>query len=265
MKTSNLVKAIDLASQTNDFETNDTTVNRSLMLKEYYSRYLSEIRGVSQSSVKHYQDALKHISRRMKEKGWINEDIYEIMDLEYLNHLRDLLYQDPDFVALNKRGNQMYSVGLNHYCSFASGTDLQNKKEQIKKLDIPFEPEEPIVIPQTVYRRSNILRTQALNIADYSCEIDQSHKSFIAENNNKPYMEGHHAIPMKLQKQFDHSLDVYANIICLCPICHRKIHYGLLEERKKMMQIIYYDRADRLANSGIKLSSEEFTSIVVGN
>ncbi len=248
-----------------EFETNISTSNRTLVLKEYYSRYLSEIRGVSQSSVNHYLDALKHISRRMKEKGWIAEDIYEITDLDYLNHLRELLYQDPDFVALNNRGNHMYSVGLNHYCNFASGTDLQNTKEQITKLDVPFEPEEPIVIPQTVYRRSNILRTQALNIADYSCEIDQAHQSFIAENTNKPYMEGHHAIPMRLQRQFDHSLDVYANIVCLCPLCHRKIHYGLIEDRKNMMQKIYYDRADRLANSGIRLSSEEFTSIVIDN
>ena len=246
-----------------ELEIGTLAYGRTSTLKEYYSRYLLEIRGVSKSSVKHYLDALKHISRRMKEKGWIIEDIYEITDLDYLNRLRELLYQDPDFVSLNNRGNHMYSVGLNHYCNFASGTDLQNSKEQITKLDVPFQPEEPITIQQTVYRRSNILRIQALNIANYLCEIDQSHQSFIAENNNKPYMEGHHVIPMKMQKQFNHRLDVYANIVCLCPLCHRKIHYGLIEDRKNMMQKIYYDRADRLANSGIRLSREEFASIVI--
>lgn len=250
---------------TDEFEKGVLVDNRTSVLKEYYSKYLSEIRGVKQSSVNHYLDALKHISRRMKEKGWIVEDIYEITDLDYLNNLRELLYQDPDFVALNDRGNHMYSVGLNHYCNFASGADLLNTKEQIAKLDVPIKSDEPIIIQQTVYRRSNILRIQALSIADYSCEIDQSHRSFIAENNKKPYMEGHHVIPMRLQNQFKNSLDVYANIICLCPLCHRKIHYGLIEERRNMSQKIYYDRAERLANSGIRLSSEEFTSIVIKN
>lgn len=241
----------------------DTNHNHTSILKEYYSIYLLEIKRVSQSSVNHYLDALKHISRRMREKGWILEDIYEIKDLDQLNHYRDLLYHDSDFVALNERGNHMYSAALNHYCVFASGTDLRNTKEQIAKLDVPFYPEEPIVVSQTLYKRSDILRTQALNIVNYSCEIDRTHQSFISESNKKPYMEGHHAIPMSLQKWFNHSLDVFANIVCLCPLCHRKIHYGLVDDRAAMLQKIYHDRADRLANSGIRLSCEEFTSMII--
>ena len=53
---------------------------RASVLKEYYSRYLTEIRGLSQSSVKHYLDALNNISRRLREKDMIQQDIYEIMD-----------------------------------------------------------------------------------------------------------------------------------------------------------------------------------------
>ena len=95
-------------------------------------------------------------------------------------------------------------------------------------------------------------------MADYCCEIDETHQTFIAENTNKPYMEGHHAIPMRFQEQFDHSLDVYANIICLCPLCHRRIHHGLSKDRELMANKIYLSRADRLANSGIELSRDNF-------
>lgn len=231
---------------------------RTTILKEYYSRYLKEVRGLSKSSVNHYLDALNNISRRLKNKGLVKEDVYEIMDLNHLSNVREILYQDPEFIEQNERGRRMYSAGLNNYYRFASGEGFQKEKEKVVKLDTPFEPEEPVTIQQTVYVRSNILRTQVLEMADYRCEIDESHQTFIAENTNKPYMEGHHAIPMRFQEQFDHSLDVYANIICLCPLCHRRIHHGLSKDRELMANKIYLSRADRLANSGIELSRDNF-------
>jgi 5-methylcytosine-specific restriction protein A len=109
------------------------------------------------------------------------------------------------------------------------------------------------------------MRTQVIEFAGYSCEINGEHESFIAERNHKPYMEGHHAIPMRLQPQFDKSLDVYANIICLCPVCHRRIHYGLKEDRQQMMMQIYENRSDRLDHCGIRLSKQEFTDLVVNS
>lgn len=231
---------------------------RTTILKEYYSRYLKEVRGLSKSSVNHYLDALNNISRRLKNKGLVKEDVYEIMDLNHLSNVREILYQDPEFIEQNERGRRMYSAGLNNYYRFASGEGFQKEKEKVVKLDTPFEPEEPVTIQQTVYVRSNILRTQVLEMADYRCEIDESHQTFIAENTNKPYMEGHHAIPMRFQEQFDRSLDVYANIICLCPLCHRRIHHGLSKDRELMANKIYLSRADRLANSGIELSRDNF-------
>ena len=39
-------------------------------------------------------------------------------------------------------------------------------------------------------------------------------------------------IPMKKQQTFSTSLDVYANVVCLCPVCHRLLHYGLDDNKK---------------------------------
>lgn len=55
--------------------------SRKSVLQEYYARYLTKVRGLSESSVKHYLDALNNISRRLKEKEIVSSDIYEIMDL----------------------------------------------------------------------------------------------------------------------------------------------------------------------------------------
>jgi hypothetical protein len=75
------------------------------------------------------------------------------------------------------------------------------------------------------YVRSPILKKQVIEIADYKCELNASHTTFIAKSNNKPYMEGHHARPMNAQENFHVSLDIYANIICLCPLVPLKLLY----------------------------------------
>ena len=238
---------------------------RKTILQKYYSRYLTEIRKASPSTVRHYIDALNNISRRLKEKGVVRENIYEIMNLNNLEEVRRALFADPEFIAQDSRGRRMYSAGLNNYYRFASGegfTDNRSveRKDPMKLMDIPIIAGEPCIVSHVEWSRSNILREQVLSTAGYTCEIDRSHQSFIAEKTNKAYMEGHHAIPMRNQPQFENSLDVYANIICLCPVCHRRIHHGLKADRVHMMNMLYESRADRLANSGIRLSREEFAA-----
>ncbi len=235
--------------------------NGQSALKEYYVKYLTEVRKLKKSSARHYIDALNNISRRLKEKNLVKMDIYEIKDLQQLLQIREVLFSDLDFIELDRRGNQMYSSGLNNYCRFAQGGDFQKAKEKILLLDAPMEPTQSATIERNTWKRSDIMRIQAIEFAGYDCEIDRNHESFIAEKNKKPYMEGHHAIALKLQSKFDKSLDVYANIVCLCPTCHRKIHYGLKEERQQMMLKIYENRAERLYHCGIRLSWQEFADI----
>lgn len=119
-------------------------------------------------------------------------------------------------------------------------------------------------VKQYVWKRSGILRTQAIEFAGYKCEIDSTHQTFISEAGQKPYMEGHHALPMNMQKQYDVSLDVYANIVCMCPICHRRIHYGVKQDRIDMAKKIYEARNLRLENCGIKMDETEFVEVAAG-
>ena len=139
------------------------------VLKEYYARYLKDVRGLSDSSVNHYFDALNHISKRLKEKGLVQLDIYEIADLDRLYMVREALYDDADFIAVNQRGKRMYSSGLNNYCRFAAGEGFHGIQPQVVALDVPVAPEAAIKVTQDVWRRSGILRTQAFEMAGYSC------------------------------------------------------------------------------------------------
>ena len=156
----------------------------------------------------------------------------------------------------------MYSAGLNNYYRFASGEDYSSLFGKMDTMDIPLKPEVPITVEQTVWKRSNILRIQTLVSADFKCEIDNNHVTFVAERTGKQYMECHHAIPMRLQPRFENSLDVYANLICLCPTCHRRIHYGIKADKTDMIRLVYHNRANRLSKSGIKLAQQEFVELI---
>ncbi len=232
------------------------------ILMDYFTKYLKDIRKVSNTSVEHYKQALKYISRYLKEKGIIKESIYEIQDVEEIEKIKLFLDGDAAFLELDKRGHQMYSAGLNNYYRFASGEGFANLHEGIKVMDIEAPVPKLREHMVEVFGRSTIIKRQSIESANYECEISDEHKTFIVKNTNHQYMEAHHAIPMRYQRRFDVSLDVYANIVCLCPICHRLLHYGTDCEKEILLDKIYYERADRLATSGIKISRQDIADLL---
>lgn len=111
-----------------------------------------------------------------------------------------------------------------------------DKENTISTNDIDLEPAdikyEPIKKPNlressgSSFQRNVNVSKNAIKIANYKCELNNSHKTFVTAS-EKPYVEAHHLIPLSCQNDFDYSLDVETNIIRLCPNCHRMLHYGL--------------------------------------
>lgn len=103
----------------------------------------------------------------------------------------------------------------------------------------------------------------AMEQNDFRCAFDlpgRPHETFIAVS-GKPYLEAHHLIPMAKQPLFENRLDVISNIIPLCPTCHRRIHIGVNEDRKKMLTELYEKRKDDLEKGiGKAISLEELLS-----
>lgn len=232
------------------------------ILETYYIRYLREIREVKDSTVKHYQDALKYISNFLRENGKLQSSVFEISDIDTLRLLKDYMYKNEDFVALDKRGHQMYSAGFNNYYRFANGTEFSKINKRIEEMDVAMPVGEQKEIKGKTWKRSSILKGQVIESAGYQCEIDLNHLTFTAKSTKHPYMEGHHVLPLKYQDKFSSSLDVYANIVCLCPICHRLLHYGVASEKQYALNKIYADRSQRLATSGIRISKSDFDKLL---
>lgn len=231
-------------------------------LKNRYAQYLTDFLKLKTSTMGHYFVALNNISQRLKEKNVIKENIYEIDDIETLLKIKELLLQDPDFIEQNRIGHNMYKAGLNNYCQFATGEGLFGAKEKMQILDAPISPSEKHKTIYNTQKRSSVIRVQALQVAGFECEIDNRHKTFISRTNNKPYMEAHHIIAMKFQKDFLNSLDVWANVVCLCPLCHRFLHYGLTQDKTEVLKTIYNKRQNRLVKSGIDITQKDFIDLV---
>lgn len=104
---------------------------------------------------------------------------------------------------------------------------------------------------------------RALINAGFKCELNPKHKTFITRN-NLPYMEGHHLIPCTPDNTDEfwngnchRNIDCVENVVCLCPTCHRELHYGKWEDKKEKIERLYNERKERLEKAGIKIGLEE--------
>ena len=233
-------------------------------INKYFQIYITEVLHLSSTSAHNYLRSLKKLSECMKQLELIKDSIYEIGSIEQLDSIWKDLKDDKTFSALNSRGHRMYSAGFSRYRDFASGVLFKGMVDSdIHKLDIPMVCESPVMMEYKVWKRSGILRSQTVALADYKCDMDCNHSTFITASNNKPYMEAHHIIPIRLQGSFKNSLDVYANLVSLCPLCHRKIHLGIMEERRQMIDTLYERRMTRLANCGLSIGKIEFEDMIL--
>ena len=60
--------------------------------------------------------------------------------------------------------------------------------------------------------RDALVKKRALENAHYKCELNSNHQTFINKSNGKPYVLGHHLIPLEFEYLFSYSLDIEANI-----------------------------------------------------
>lgn len=100
------------------------------------------------------------------------------------------------------------------------------------------------VVPRHADRKLN-----ALVRADFCCEIDKNHPTFIRRNSKVNYTETHHLIPLEYSAEFEYTLDTEENIVSLCSNCHNQIHYGAGAE--VLIKKLYDERIDALKAAGI--------------
>jgi 5-methylcytosine-specific restriction endonuclease McrA len=112
-----------------------------------------------------------------------------------------------------------------------------------------------------VYPRDENEKKEALILANYKCEVDQNHTTFISKQTEENYVEGHHLIPISQYAEFENDVDVKANIVSLCPTCHRKLHSGIKQDVDEVLEVLYKKREDRLTKVGLEITLEDLKYI----
>lgn len=101
----------------------------------------------------------------------------------------------------------------------------------------------------------------ALIDANYKCQIESGHKTFINPKTDNNYVEAHHVIPMEYYDQFTNCIDVEANIAALCPNCHREIHFSDIKNKEKLIKkLMTADRKKSLDEKGISITVKKLLS-----
>ena len=116
-----------------------------------------------------------------------------------------------------------------------------------------------VVNNKSTYSRNKYISAEAIIRANFKCEIDPNHPSFIRRRTKQNYTEPHHLVPMSAQSKFEMTLDSDANIVSLCSNCHNQIHYGA--DAENLIRVLYEKRKAYLEEIGITISIEELLKI----
>lgn len=155
---------------------------------------------------------------------------------------------------------------------FPTGDYYENalKKDLLSNKKIIFEPNENTTYNAGIkLKRNNELKNIAFERENYTCELCGTKTTF-ENNNGKEYFEGHHLIMYNIssQSKYKYNLDVSENIICLCPTCHRKIHYAnentinecvtkLLTKHMDLYDIFEFDEPDMILENYMKYERDD--------
>ena len=161
------------------------------------------------------------------------------------------------------------------YKSFLSQRFLElidtrfKKVQEVVKNDNGYEiHDEPKALDMVVgnktegFKRDCSVVDRALFAAGYLCEGECECELFVRQDGKTYYTEGHHLIPLSFQSLFGYSLDVEANVVSLCPRCHRLLHYG--HDKEQLLKILYQKRIARLRMCRIAISYEKLLLLYAG-
>jgi len=112
-----------------------------------------------------------------------------------------------------------------------------------------------------IYPRDKQEKEEALILANFQCEIDKNHTTFTSKVTNENYVEGHHLIPISQYAEFKYDVDVRANIVSLCPTCHRKLHSGIKTEVDEMLEKLHLQKNEKLKKVGLGIMIDELKYI----
>ena len=164
---------------------------------------------------------------------------------------------------------------LEDYLAGSFTDDDFNEQESIQMAFLPkdggrdsfkAEPEYTVGTNGKAVKKRHYLAKQVLHNSKYKCAVCADHETFPTKN-GVPYMEGHHLIPCtpsnakRFWEKNKANIDCIENIVCICPTCHRRIHFGSEEEKRKVIEKLYALKKTELEKAGIEIGIEDLVKL----
>lgn len=187
------------------------------------------------------EHGLKSVQGPMK----LSKELLNYIKLKEIKEIKSSLKKDKS--DLEKDINEMEPIDYKKFDTYK----YEKKKKQKPKVQNGIK----------VYPRDRNVAMNALAHANYKCEVDINHTTFLRKNLDIGYTESHHLIPMSYTDLFSVSLDIEENIVSLCSNCHNLLHYG--RDFKDILEKIYNERKDDLNKVGIDITFEELLNMYI--
>lgn len=241
--------------------------------RTHFDQWLKN-RDLSESTRKKYTNQAHR--RILRDLGIDFYKVKSMIELQQLvidvRQLENKMEKDP---------RRMYSAAVGNYVKFRA--EFENQLDILEDAQYEANIEEQLILEkdkvfigwnatpqpsaklvtgsQTRFQRNPKVGAQAILLADYSCKINPKHRFFISRRTHQNYVEAHHLIPIAYQGLFSYGVDIIENIVCLCPVCHRLIHYGEEEARRDVINQLYQGSIEKLTLVGLNIKKEELMEL----
>lgn len=235
-----------------------------------FEDYLKYKRQLSDSSVKKY--ARQSHNRIQKDLGISFYAIETMLELhQLLKVVKELEYR------MERNPKRMYSSAVSNYIKFLAleneGDYLSEEANYLSSIEeelthivnsewkeslIQSKPPAKLIQQSTqLYQRDRRIGAEAIRINNHLCQINPEHSFFVSRTTHKNYVEAHHIIPISTQALFEYSIDCVPNIACLCPACHRQIHFGYKKDQVTLLEVLWEKGQMEIKKAGIDIKFRE--------
>jgi 5-methylcytosine-specific restriction protein A len=153
----------------------------------------------------------------------------------------------------------------NDYVEKVNEVKEDNINENIAKNAFKNKPSTASASLLKRYSKNPLVGKIAIKNADYKCENNSLHETFISYRTKNQFMEAHHLIPINQQDnmwdKFNVNVDCIENIISLCPNCHRAIHYAEKDVKRKLIKKLYEMKVAEFYRINLKVSLNDLFKI----
>ena len=207
---------------------------------------------------KKYSQIIRNLGSHFDSNNEFSEYVQRILQPDKNDYIYSIKQHKKQSIL--SKINSKYESEIHEYeddLKVLTNTDLEYSNEDIK---IKNERTPTINSESGKNKRFNTdarLSKTVIIKANNKCELSSisayNHFTFSTPFGMK-YLEAHHIIPMKFQKDFiPFNLDRVENIIALCPTCHRCIHNGNLKDKFPLLEFIFNKKINELKNIQKKL------------